>query len=289
MNRHRVGDGGHVMLLRMLGFAGLLAALVALAPADAMAQKKKGRKGGATKKEADIATDADYAQLAKHTKANGEIVTVDSSAMTVTLRIDFPHMEKNPKFNPGKTGQKNQQLQRQLAQLNRLQMQIMRQRNPYRRQQEVQQFMMQMQRLQMAQAKAAQGDPKNQPFIMVTTKKDYELPLAEKIVTRKTFMPLEYDDMGNVKKYSQAELTKLKGKDSSKPGYESKLDEIVPGMGATLYLKAPTSSSSKKKTDDPPSLGTDTSNHPSVTMIVLTKDANPFGAFDAPSKKKRKK
>lgn len=286
-------DGGSTMLWRLLGFAGLLAVLIALVPADAHAQKKKkGRKGGTPKSTAEMATAADYAYLAKQTKINGEIVSVDPSSMTVTLRIEFPHTERNPNFNPSRAGQGNRQLMQQYNQLNRLQMQIMRERNPFRRQQEMQRLMVQMQRLQMTQARSTKGDPKNQPFRVVTTKKDYELPLTEKIVTRKTFMPFEYDDMGNVKKYSPAELAKLKGKDSSKPGYESKLDEIVPGMGATLYLRAATKSSgsTKRNPDDPPPPAvSDTDGRPSVTMIVLTKDSSPFATFEAPGKRKGKK
>jgi hypothetical protein len=61
--------------------------------------------------------------------------------------------------------------------------------------------------------------------------KEFELPFAEKFALRKLNLPFEYDDKGNPKKYSAADLAKLKG--GNLPGYIAKVEDFAPGAMAT--------------------------------------------------------
>jgi hypothetical protein len=135
----------------------------------------------------------------------------------------------------------------------------------------------------------------NDPYIIVHAYKEYDLETKEKVVVRKMFLPFEYDDEGKVKTYTEKEKTALRGDDKSKPGYESKLEEIAKGMQAKLSLTPPpkkkkddTDKDKEKdkdaKTEDEPVA------RPTINMIVLTKDApaDAKSPGDAPKKKKDK-
>lgn len=68
---------------------------------------------------------------------------------------------------------------------------------------------------------------------------DFDLPLRPETVFRKLQLPLEYDERGNIKEYSAAEKLKLKGPNSSVPGYSATLDEMVAGTVVKVQLQAP--------------------------------------------------
>ena len=78
----------------------------------------------------------------------------------------------------------------------------------------------------MAQMSVASANPNNQPYLTISEFKDYTFDIEEKSTVRKLFLPTEYDDTGNLKKYTDKEKAELRGTDKTKPGYKSSVDEI---------------------------------------------------------------
>src|SRR5262245_54045275 len=108
---------------RSLGLAALLVCLLALGLSDAAAQRKK-------QVTADPATDQDYKLLQSIKDMTGKLASVNT--MSVTFRLDIPHLEPNPKYRPpkGSTPQQHEHLN----QLYRQQVRVMAIRNPFLRQ-----------------------------------------------------------------------------------------------------------------------------------------------------------
>jgi hypothetical protein len=111
--------------------------------------------------------------------------------------------------------------------------------------------------------------------------KDYELRAAEKIKVRTAVPPTEYDDKGNMKRWSVKELKNLK-KGSKLPGYPAEYDALRPNQTVAVYLAKPTvpeAKTTKKgikiqgiKLDDEKEPGSD---RPLVVMIIVVQDALP--------------
>ncbi len=60
-----------------------------------------------------------------------------------------------------------------------------------------------------------------------TIKKDYkdiDFHTSDDVKVRMMNPPTKFDDKGNPKEYTKAELKELKGKDADLPGYETTLD-----------------------------------------------------------------
>jgi hypothetical protein len=131
------------------------------------------------------------------------------------------------------------------------------------------------------------GNNTTDPFIVVHSYKEYDLETKDNVVVRKLFLSTEFDDMGNVKKYSDKEKAELRGTDKSKPGYASKMDEVASGMEAKLYLTPPPKKkkASESKADEE---GVGNADRPTINMIVLQKDA-PAPTTTSPADTKKKK
>jgi hypothetical protein len=69
--------------------------------------------------------------------------------------------------------------------------------------------------------------------------KEFEIEFADKIALRKLHLPFEYDDKGNPKKYTAADLAKLKGT-GGHPGYVAKPEDFTPGALATATFSRAT-------------------------------------------------
>ncbi len=294
---------------RWLGFGSMLALLLAVATDDVFAQKKD--KKGASKVESFTAEPADYAKIQNSRELAGSLVAVDAASKTLIFRVDFPRYEQNPKYKPPKTDKKGtatpnyakeyDQINRTYADLQKQQKQAMLAKNPQERQKalfRIQQDQMKLQQQQaqliakinQANAKAAGKDvkaldPNNQPYITVSSFKDYELPIADEAPVRKLFLNLEYDDTGNVRKYTDKEKEELRGKDKTKPGYLAKFEDLQPTQEVKLSL---TPAKAKKKDPDADE-GVVNLARPTVTMIVMTKELPGGGIQAAPEKKKGKK
>lgn len=110
----------------------------------------------------------------------------------------------------------------------------------------------------------------------------FELRVQAKAPLRKQTLSLEYDDRGEVKQFTAEEKAKLKGKDSSLPGYAASMDEMKPGSLVKLSLNPAKSVSQKQAKEDPLSA------RPTVKMVLLMPDPDmpTQKAPAAPAKKK---
>jgi hypothetical protein len=109
-------------------------------------------------------------------------------------------------------------------------------------------------------------------------------------------LPEQFDDKGNIKKHTAAELSVLKGKDKNLIGYESSVEALQPGQIVMLSLR------SHKKTNaatpDPPTSRQGRTNDKGaepavehkmqVTMIVILKDGDAPQSAPPPTKPKNK-
>ncbi|NBR04577.1 MAG: hypothetical protein EBT92_02290 [Planctomycetes bacterium] len=79
---------------------------------------------------------------------------------------------------------------------------------------------------------------------------EVEIPIKETTKIR-TKTPLEaFDEKGGIKKYSPEELKTLKGSNPSLPGYEVKIDELTPGAVVEVTLNRSPGNKDDKKGDD---------------------------------------
>lgn len=285
---------------RLVTLGSVIAALVTLTPVDVAAQKKKNTKNNAP--QYPQATEADYAYLQNNTVKNltGKIVSFDEK--TVGLRVEYTTLQPNPNYKPPVLNRNARGYNSQAAQQHNLyrryqdlQNQMTRAATARTPQQEMQaqmrimQDMMQIQnqlmqqQMRMAGAVArANSNPNNQPYKQVTSTKDFLFDVEDKVIYRKMFLPYEFDDEGNPKKYSTAEKLALQGDDRTKPGYTAKAEEVQVGDEARLTLKFPPKKKAKADDDTP------APTHATITMVVLTKDvpANSSpGQNPAPKKK----
>ena len=233
-------------LSRVVGFGGLVAALAILGSTDALAQKKK-NKDNTTDYPA--ATDADYKSIQKQKELSGKVVAVNTG--TLTIRVDYPHYEPNPKYKPPKNANN---AATQMNKINQTYVDLQNQynkaassNNPKQVAQAQQRIASDMAKLQqqynqlsMQLAKAgANTDPNNQPFIVVTNTKDFDLEIQDNVVYRRQNLPFEYDDTGSVKTYTKEEKDALRGDDKSKPGYSAKAEDLVPGRKSSSTSRRP--------------------------------------------------
>jgi hypothetical protein len=146
------------------------------------------------------------------------------------------------------------QLARQIAQLNQYILNKDR-NNAFATQQAIGQT-----RLQIAQT---------QTKLFRTKEIDIELRASDNVKVRSNFPPTEYDDKGNLKRWTAKELKALKGK-SKLPGYPAEYDALRPGQGIQVYLaKAlPKKGAKGLKTEDPVE-----TMRPEVVMILIVQEA----------------
>lgn len=291
-------------MVRVLGFGGLLAAFVAITSTDAFAEKKKNVAKEKDKNTYLIATDGDYKALRTQRELTGKLVTLDNAS--VIVRVEYPHWEANPKYkgptvtnpkSPGYNQGANQQAQmwRTYNEIQREQQRAAMAKSPREYQQAMQRIAQDMYRLQQdimrMNQQAAKGtikiDQKNQPFVVVTSSKDFELELTEKVVFRKLILPFEYDDTGNPKTYTEKEKAALRGEDKTKPGYMAKVEEFTPGMEVKLTLAAPKKKAVDKDAEKDAKAPEETP-RPTVSMVVMTKEGPQSGSIIGAPKKGKK-
>ena len=285
--------GGDMRYLgRVLAFGALAAALALGGTTEVLAQKKKvnTNSNSNTKTTYPLATDADYAAIQKQKELFGKLVTVDTGALT--LRVSYQQYASNPKYkapknsNSAMTNQQNQLMrtynnlmqEMQRAATSRTPQQAMQhqqrmQQDMIRWQQQYQQFVTKYYQTLMKMY----SNPNNMPFVVVTNTKDFDLAIEDKAVYRKLNLPFEYDDTGNVKTYTDKEKADLRGSDKSKPGYTAKYEDLQAGQDVELFLTAPPpAKKSADAVDMPPA-------HPTVHMIVITKDNGTTSSVPQPS------
>jgi hypothetical protein len=289
---------------------------LAITPTEIVAQKKDKKAA----QEDYAATPADYAQIKNTKELTGTLQTIDGSSHTLTLRVEVPHYEPNPKYKPTmpKNGPNVNQQAYQLAKMAyeqwklyqdimKLQQTAAQAKKPQDVQRAMQRYQNDLARWQLQQiqytakmnAAIAQGialmnnDPNNQPFKVVASLMDYTLEIQDPVVVRKMFLATEYDDTGNLKKYTAQEKEELRGKDKTKPGYEAKFEDLLPSQEVKISLTPPKKKSDKDKekdkdakTDDAPMI--DDVPRPTVNMIVMTKELTASPGESTPKKDKKK-
>jgi hypothetical protein len=173
---------------------------------------------------------------------SGKLVSVPDADRMFTVTVAYQRVVPNPSFrgNPG--------LQRQYDRILQLQTQLAsgKTRNPAstmaQLQQALAQFQQQLARTQLNAVRVAGGTA------------NVACQAAEDVQVRTLRPPAGFDDKGNIKKYTAAELRELKGKHPNLPGYEATADLLKPGMTVQVTLATPhvpKSSAGEKDKDAP--------------------------------------
>ena len=214
------------MRYRYVGAAPLLALLLAL---PAAAQKNKPQPQNPV--------DSDKIASGQFT---GYLLTTPGTDRTFTLRVQYQDLQLKP--NAQRTANNaNNQANRQLQQIARLQQQMAKSKSPAQQMAQIQRIVAQM---QVGQARAQQN-----LYNVVTRYQDIDFQAEETVKVRTMELPEQFDEKGNLKKYTTEELKQLKGKDKDLPGYESAFESLKEGQLIRVTLaehkaKKPASSTS---------------------------------------------
>jgi hypothetical protein len=252
---------------RYIGASLLLGLCVGLSAEAAPPDKKRGKADGPP---------LDSEKLSAGSYA-GKLLTVPGSDRAFTVRVDFPETKgRLPRGNP------------ELYQLIRIQNQIAQEqnrmavsRNPAANLTRIQSLMVQYQREQ--DRLVARGVLAAKNLKVVNKTRDVDFQTTEKVKVRTMVLPDEFDEKGNVKKRTRAELAKLKGKDKNLPGYESSLEKLEEGQRVRVTLvavKKPSARPADKDVDKD-----DAEKKMQVKLIVILKESSDA---DAPKKGKKK-
>ncbi len=214
---------------------------------------------------AQTTTDADYQALLDAKTVTGKLLSVGGTDKSLSLRVDYQILEPKPNAGKGQGKAMQHLLHEQQA--------IMRTRNPWVRAQKLQQFETDVIRQQSRAVNSA--------FKVVGEHKDFDLDSSPTVVVRQAELPAQYDDKGNLKKYTAAELKELKGKNPDLPGYTAEFDNLTVGQTVRVTLAKPKADKDKPKDKDAPE-----DKRPVVSMIVIVADAP---QADAPKGKKNNK
>jgi hypothetical protein len=186
---------------------------------------------------------------------NGTIVSPPNADRIFTVNVAYKKIQLKPGTNLGRI---NQGLQRQYNRIIQLQNQMQNQMmqpvyrgrrgrggpNPMQTMQQLQNAVAQFER-SLAQAEA-------NLFQVVNATQKVDFQAEENVKVRVMELPEQFDDKGNIRKYTREELAELKGKDKRLPGYESSIDSLRVGQVVSVRLGV------HKKPKPKPSLSTGT-------------------------------
>jgi hypothetical protein len=141
----------------------------------------------------------------------GEVLNADATS-GLNLRVTVRVLEANP--------QAQEKYLRQQQQLLARQQQIMTSPNPAQAQQQMQDLQRDAERLMQSQKDL---------FRVKSVDKDVELDLAEDVKVRARRPVRQFDDKGNIIRYTPQELKALRG-DGKLPGYAAELSDLQPGQ-----------------------------------------------------------
>lgn len=116
-------------------------------------------------------------------------------------------------------------------------LEISQERNPQSRQRQVVELQFDMQRRRNDE--------------IVTRTQHVDFTAEENVKVRVKDPPPEYDDKGNLKKPTKADLKKLKGPDATLPGYTAEFENVHVGQYVQVYLPKPKAAKNAAKRDDP--------------------------------------
>jgi hypothetical protein len=230
------------------------------------------------------ATLEDYQSLAKLKDVVGKIAAIDMTAGTMTLTVDWSHVEPNKNANvtaaTQKAAQQQQQMQRDYTQ-------SMQAKNPVQRQQALARLQMHMQQ---------SGANLQNLFHVVKASKDFDLLVQDTLKVARSSPEQKYDDQGELVKYTESQLKKMKSADIT-GAYTAKAEDLKVGQGVKLYLDPPKDDKKKsddKKTDtaandtkDAKAKSTQQMPLSQVRMVLITDESSVTDA-DAAKKKQKK-
>jgi hypothetical protein len=224
-----------------------LAALFVLCAAPAFADPKKEAAPDDKKPEAE--------KLLSLGQVAGVLTNTGGSEANYTIRVTLRVVQPNP--------QAEVELLRKNQQLIQRQAQIMNNRNPWQRQQQLAQLV-----------RDAQQAPANL-FTVKDVPQDVRAVPADDMKVRLAQPPPAFDDKGNIKKYTAKELKELKGPDNL-PGYTGTMDDVKANQLVVVYLarkpaKAGDKAKDGEKTKDGDKL-LDKDNPLVIRMIVVLGD-----------------
>lgn len=213
------------------------------------------------------ATAAEHAYLQKLPEALGKLGTFNASSKQFTLLVEY-------QTGPPRAAGPAAEIQRLSQQLWREQQLLAVSPSPRvarDRMANIQRMQIQLVRAQgqfQSQAVKNAGKGPQGPF------KQFEMAATDKAEVRMGFLPVRYDDKGNLKEFSKEELVKLRGKDN-KPGIPAGFDDLTPGqLVKVVFAKSsqkPASSASKKKSEDAPA---ETSRLQVATIVILAESTD---------------
>jgi hypothetical protein len=267
------------VILRGLGIAVVVLAVLPLLAAQEVGKKKSDAKKGdedvaaekaekSTKKKTKSAKkkEGDEEPEKKKEKLTYGVHFTGKLKMDANSQKEFIVEVQATVLNP----QGVQNLYNAQANWQRRQIEIARNRNLVQRQQQLAQLQFDIAReLPKLQA----GCYKQQPY-------DVKLKAADKMIVRTRYPPIDYDDKGNIKKYTKKELQELRGPDKSLPGFTADFEALHDGQMVTVYLAKkeanPVPNAKKKYGKKPPAKlnpdddAGDLGDHrPEVVLIVI--------------------
>ena len=221
MNYHRSaprdGQRGFLMCQRLSGFALCLLFLGWTATGEAIPKAPP------------ISPALDSDKLAPGT-FTGTITIAPNTERMFTVNVAYQKIQLRPGQNLART---NANLQREYNRILQLQNQLMqpsRRHNPLGTMQQLQRAIVQFQ-VQLARAEA-------NLFQVIPATQKVEFQAEENVKVRSKHLPEEFDEKGNIKHYTAAELVKLRGKDQDLPGYESSVENLKVGQVVQVTLRA---------------------------------------------------
>jgi hypothetical protein len=156
----------------------------------------------------------------------GTLLSLPDADRVFTVKVHYQEVVPNPNYNFST----ELQLQRQYLHILNLQMQLNNpgNRNPvntlYHLQLDVAHFQQQLVHAQLNSVR------------VVHRTQEVDFQAAENMKVRTRSPGQGYDDKGNIKKYTPAELKVLKGKNPNLPGYESDVEALKTGMPVLVTL-----------------------------------------------------
>jgi len=248
--------------------------------------------GAVDKKKAATIDATNQDQIDKLAQAGDLIGTIKSVGTgLLTVQVDQQALQANPQAI-AKDNRHAGAVAHHQAELLKEQQQIMKIKNPVHQAQRMQQLLAKAERYQLQAALK----PGQNPFKVVVAHQTYDLDIPADAVVRSMQSPQAYDDKGNPKKYTAAELKELKGDDPKLPGYAADFNTLKTGQIVKVHFgkkKDPAKKDAAKDKDaakekdapkekDAAAKDKDKDADPKtqILMIVILKDADPAAAGD---------
>lgn len=243
---------------------------------------------------------------------SGVLVSVPNSERMFTLRITYPEVRLKPGAKmPNLRSMETRTMQQIMQQMHRAQ-QMPAMRGGYHANavsnmmQMEQRYLQSQQRMAQAMARAEQQELQllrqeiqaiQNMYQVVPVTRDVDFQAGENVKVRVKDVPETFDEKGNIKKYTRAELLELKGKDKNLMGYESSLEALKPGQTVLVSLrthKKPKPATltghavNKEKEIENEAADATLEHKMQVKVIVILKDGDAPPNLSAPSKKNKK-